>query len=357
MNSSDRIEALQRTLPGYGVDALLIEEPVDLFYLTGLEMSAGRLVVHSSGASLLVDGRYFEACSAKSSLSVLLWGEHSLKELLEKELKGVDRLGFDSEKSSFAAYSNLKKSLKSQLIPLVHPVKSLRAVKEKGEIALLREAASLAARGFDFVLGHLREGVSELELAAELEIFWKRSGGKKSSFDPIIAFGENSSMPHYRSGKSKLKRGQPVLIDIGVELGCYQSDMTRVVFFCEPDAKLKEIYRVVLQAQNRALELCREGITAGALDRAAREVIEEGGYGPLFPHSLGHGIGLEIHELPILSSKKPYAELPLKEGMVITIEPGIYLPRLGGVRIEDSIAVKREGFEDLTRRSKEPLVL
>jgi len=199
----------------------------------------------------------------------------------------------------------------------------------------------------------LKEGISENELAIELEIFWKRRGSKAIAFDPIIAFGSNSSMPHYRVGQRKLNTGEAVLIDIGVNLNHYHSDMTRVVFFGDPDPKIASIYEIVLKAQELALENCRPGTPIAELDASARTYIEQKGYGENFTHSLGHGVGLEIHELPLIRSQSPGADTQLEEGMVVTIEPGIYLPGIGGVRIEDTVAITRDGYENLTNRSKE----
>ena len=199
-----------------------------------------------------------------------------------------------------------------------------------------------------YVLSLLKEEISEAELALELEFFWKKRGAKKLAFDPIIAFGANSSMPHYRAGLAKLQSHTSILIDIGVVLSHYHSDMTRVVHFGTPTSVIEKIYSIVEEAKARALALCCPGTLVGELDRAARDWIASQGYGERFTHSLGHGVGLDIHEPPTIRDSGLYRTLPLQPGMVITIEPGIYLPGIGGVRLEDTVLITENGHENLT---------
>ncbi len=354
----NRVLKLQLALKQEQCDGLIVDDPLNLYYLTGQHLSAGTLLVDTKGLTLIVDGRYIEKCRQDSPFPVLLASSASqLPSLMES--KGIKTLGFNSN-ASLKSYLSLKKELEPlhiALKPIDNPVLKIRQIKDPSEIALLKKAAALGSEGFDYVCTLLREGVTEAEIALELEIFWKRRGSKGAAFDPIIAFGPNSSMPHYRAGISTLQIGQPVLIDIGTTLNHYHSDMTRVVFFGEPDPKLTAIYHIVLQAQEKALELCRPGTLIGDLDAAARDVIIESGYGPQFSHSLGHGIGLEVHELPALKRTPPESQLSLEEGMVLTIEPGIYLPGLGGVRIEDTVLITANGHDNLTLRPKSLLKL
>lgn len=203
----------------------------------------------------------------------------------------------------------------------------------------------------------LRPGMSEIEAATRLEIFWKQKGAKGVSFDPIIAFGANSSMPHHRSGKTVLEQGMPILIDIGVHLDHYCSDMTRMVYLGEPAPEMAKIHDVAAKAQKAAIEMCRPGVRIGDLDLKAREIIDQAGFGPRFTHGLGHGVGLEIHEDPIVRNRPPHHDLLLEPGMVITIEPGIYFSGIGGVRIEDTLAITEDGHENFTCRPTAKLVL
>lgn len=364
-----RLKKVQDYLQENACDALLVDDPVNLFYMTGLELSAGKLLIYKDGANLFVDGRYFERCAKLSPFPVLLTEKNPLGErLASPELPPIRTLGFSDGETSYQAYLAHENSIKelreyshgkrkTTLVPLARPIQHIRAIKEPEEIKALEKAGELGSSGFDFVCTLLKEGISEEEVAMELEIFWKRKGGKKVAFDPIIAFGANSSMPHYRAGKSILKRGDPVLVDIGVNFNHYHSDMTRMIFFGAPPEQISVIHTVVQHAQQKALSMCRPGIQVGDIDRAAREFIAEQGYGENFNHNLGHGVGLEIHELPVLRSKPPQSSVVLKPGMVITIEPGIYIPNVGGVRIEDTIVITEDGYKNLTNRPSSPVVL
>jgi Xaa-Pro aminopeptidase len=349
MDYVNRLSKLKDRLVELSCDALLIEYPIDLLYLTGLELSTGKLLVSPEGTTLFVDGRYFEQCQHTSPCSVVLFDEATFISYLTSS----HLIGFDSTHTTYQDVVRLEKWLSEwnnvSLQAIENPVQPLRMLKDAEEIILLREAAKLNVEGVEFVQSILKEGITEVEVAVELELFWKRRGGRKVSFDPIIAFGPNSSMPHYRAGLAKLEKDMIVLIDIGVELNHYQSDMTRVVFFGTPNSKLQEIYKIVDEAKEKAFALCRPGTMVGQLDATARDYITEKGYGSCFTHSLGHGIGLETHEPPILRNRPPHGEQVLHPGLVITIEPGIYVPGLGGVRLEDTIVITHTGYEILTK--------
>lgn len=341
----NRLDRLRESLKEKGADAFFLHDPINLYYYTGHEMSAGKLLVTQESALLLVDGRYFEAVSGG-----LIDVELEEKGTLERHLKEVKSLGFDSRLVDVDLYQRLSAAC-GTLIPLPGHLMEMRAVKEVGEIDLLRKAAALAGRGYDYVAALLDAGVQEIELARKLEIFWLEEGGEKLSFDPIIAFGANSALPHYHTGEEVLKEGAPALFDMGVQLGRYQSDMTRVRFLGTPDEKMEKIYSIVREAFDAAVAICRPGVSAGELDGAAREVISAAGFGEQFTHSLGHGVGLEVHEFPVLRAPSPHGERRMEAGMVITIEPGIYLPGVGGVRLEDTLVITEEGCESLTQRA------
>lgn len=346
----ERLSILQQRLPTLGCEALILEDPISLYYLTGLHVSTGSLVVCPEQAFLLLDGRYAEGARERSFYPVVLAEDKALEKVVTG-VPGVKRVGV-SDTTSYRRYEELRKKLDRQLIALPDPLMEQRAIKDPEELRRLRAAGRLGAEGFDLVCSLLREGITELEIAAELEIFWRRNGGKKLAFDPIIAFEPSSSEPHYSPRPISLRQGQSVLIDIGVNVEDYHSDMTRVVFFGEPNPQILKIYEIVKQAQAAALQLCHPGTTLGELDAAARDLITAAGYGESFPHSLGHGIGLEIHEWPRIRRPSPDQNCVLKANMVITIEPGIYLPGIGGVRLEDTVVITESGYEDLTQRSK-----
>ena len=327
----ERLERLQSLLKEANLDLLVIEDPIDLYYMTGLQLSAGKLLVDLLGATLFVDGRYSEMCRKKSPFPVLPTDNASLIKWFEMpENRHLAVMGFDPAKTTYKRFlewtellHKISKDLPVRSIKrtqaIDRAVSRLREVKGRNEIDCLRKAAQLGSKGFDFVCGLLKEGITELEVASELEIFWKRNGGQALAFDSIIAFGENSSMPHYRPGHVALTQGSPVLIDIGVKLLNYHSDMTRTVFFGPPPLKMVQIYEIVKEAQQRALDLCRPGRAIKELDKAAREYIISEGYGEFFSHNLGHGVGLEIHEAPSLSQTSVDAERLLDEAVATPV--------------------------------------
>lgn len=365
----NRLQKLQKLIADNSCDAIVVEDQLNISYLTGLNLSAGKLLVHTKGAHLIVDNRYFELCQKTSPVPVLKESLATFEmRLASPDFTFIKNLAFDAETITYSSFRAMEKCAhdvfvnsdgKRQLtlIPLNNPIKQLRMIKDIVEIEILKEAAELGSKGFDFICTLLREGISESELALELEIFWKKAGSKTLAFDPIIAFGANSSMPHYQVGNEKLKKGYVVLMDVGVNYRNYHSDMTRVVFYGDPDPKLLKIYEIVQKAQAAALALCKPGTRIGDLDASARDYITAQGYGNQFTHSLGHGVGLEIHELPILRNQPPHSDQHLEAGMVITIEPGIYLPGVGGVRIEDTVVITPTGHEDLTKRSHDPIFI
>lgn len=334
-----RVEKLQNLVAEQQCDAYIVEDPISLFYLTGIEMSAGRYVVTPQEAHLFVDGRYLELCREIPGLPIE-----------EGSLDQYGKVGFSKETTTVAR----SEKLGDKGVPFEDLVAKLREIKDETELALLREAGELGSKGYDYLCSLITEGATETELAMELDIFWKRSGGKGVAFDPIVAFGASSSMPHYHPRKTALKKGNLVLLDIGVSLNHYQSDMTRVVLFGDVDPELKKIYEIVRNAQKEALKVCRPGTRIGDLDAAARDLITAEGYGEQFCHRLGHGIGLEVHEAPSLCNKTAIKERKLQRGMVITVEPGIYLPGKGGVRLEDTVAITDDGYENLTNRPIDP---
>lgn len=361
MNYAARLERLRRLLASMPCDALLIEHPTNLFYLTGLELSAGKLLITPQEACLIVDGRYLERSSQQTLYPVLLLSKDSLKELIISYT--IHRLGFDKHQTTYHDYLSLtqlantliSQSYDLEIIPVESAVQQLRLIKDEEEIACLRDAARLGYQGYEFVVSLLREGITEADLAFQLEFFWKKRGASRLAFDSIIAFGPNSSMPHYRAGHTKLQLHTSVLIDIGVVLSHYHSDMTRVVFFGTPPPIMQDIYLIVEEAKARAVAICRPGTLIGDLDRTAREYIASKGYNDYFTHSLGHGIGLDIHEPPTIRETGLYSSIPLQAGMVITIEPGIYLPQVGGVRLEDTILITEKGYENLTNPASTPI--
>lgn len=349
MDYRARVRRLQQVLEQEKVGAFLTQGEANIRYFTGLQMSAGRILATPKEAYLMVDGRYIEGARMHSPIPAHLLKEDLLGQLL-RDIQEPCTL--DSEAFTWQEVLHIESkgvSVQSQ----EGMVERLRAIKDAEEQVALRRAAELGSLGFDHVRSCLREGITEAEVAWQLELFWREKGAQGVAFAPIIAFGSHSALPHYRAGSAVLQRNQLVLIDIGVYLDGYHSDMTRVIFFGDVDPKLREIHGVVKEACARALKAVRAGVTIASVDAAARDYIVEQGYGEQFVHGLGHGVGLEIHEYPFLRQAAPYGGLLLEEGMAITIEPGIYLSGLGGVRLEDTVIVTKEGAENLTLRPKD----
>lgn len=341
----NRLSRLQRQLKE--LEAYVVEEPIELFYFTQIELSLGRLLVTKKEALLIVDGRYFQECREKSPFPVAKAEETPLFPFLQAH--GIKTLGLDEAKTTLAAFAEFEKKGKENGVAIraiASPVRAVRVLKEEREIALMQRSAEENWSAYLALKGMLKEGMSELEAVSKLRHLVYCENGFSFAFDPIIAFGENSAKPHHHSGERRLKKGDLVLIDMGLCVDHYHSDMTRVFFFGTPLPQLKQLLEIAQKAQRAALAECYPGVSFGKLDQAARAVMAESGVEELFCHSLGHGIGLETHEYPRLSSKAPEKELPLEEGMVITIEPGLYIPEIGGVRYEDTVVITKEGYRN-----------
>ncbi len=336
----NRLSKLQSFFKGWKADGCLIENPLDLFYLTGLQLSLGILVVLSTSSKLFVDGRYIEFAKKHSPFPVELLSKESVSAFLSP----VKVLVFDSASTTMDRGEQQKKLYTGVWRGISHPLKELRLIKDAAELKAMKKSAAVVWKGFEHVRRSLKVGITEKELALSFEIFCRKQGAERLSFDPIIAFGKNSAYPHYRAGDAKLKKGDIVLIDIGVVVDHYHSDMTRTVFFGKADPRLILLETVVKQAHDAALALCKRGTKLGDIDKAARNVFKGAGLEELYVHSLGHGIGLETHEFPRLKYQGDDHDVILREGMVITIEPGLYLPGAGGVRYEDTIVIADKGY-------------
>lgn len=343
-----RLQSLKRKLSAESIDACLIDSSLDLLYYTGLKLSAGYLIVSREAAALFVDGRYIQMAKEKAPMQAFLEEPGSLERFLKKE--NVKKMAFDSNRVSYDQFIRLKKRGKPigiQLVPDASFFQALRAVKDGEEIEKMRRSAQLAYKGFLFIRGILKAGITEREVAQKFEIFCLSQGAEKLSFEPIIAFGANSAMPHYRPQQVPLTAGDIVLIDIGVVLDQYHSDMTRVLFFQKQDVFFKHIYEVVLEAQKAALAKCAPGAAVEQLDLAARKIMRTAKLESHFLHSLGHGIGLETHEYPRIKSQGKDTKVHLKPGMVVTVEPGLYFQGKGGIRYEDTVIVTESSHENL----------
>ena len=349
-----RIQNVQKSLKEKNVDMLIFDDFTSLFYLTGKKFSLGKIFISQMDATLFVDSRYIEAAKKDSGLNVELISEKTLSDFILKNK--IAKIGFDSSNMTYLSYDKLKQFLEKikdknldldfKIVPINNPLKDFRLIKDSSEIASMKKAASLTWKGFEHVCLLLKENMTEKELAFEFEMFVKKNGAEKLSFDPIFSFGKNTSQPHHHPDNTKLKLNDIILMDVGVVVDGYCSDMTRVIFFGSADPKLEKLYSIVKQAQNSAISTCRPGIKLKEVDLAAREVLKKENLEEYFTHSLGHGVGLEVHEFPKIKFDTEDKDEVLKPGMVITIEPGLYIPDFGGVRYEDMILITSDGCEN-----------
>ncbi|AJF06064.1 M24 family metallopeptidase [Geoalkalibacter subterraneus] len=349
----NRILSLRQILRDEGVDALLLWSLPNIRYVTGFTGSDAVVVVTAKSVFFLTDSRYVS--QAQQQVRVDEIREYKVKTdgvgSLIAEI-GCPRVGFEGEAVSVAIFNKLRSQSADNLawVPLDERFSRLRGIKSLSELEFLENAAGLHQEALEEILPRIRPGVTERDVAFALEIALRRRGGEDRAFDFIVASGPRGALPHGVASDKQLASGELVTIDFGTRIGGYYSDETVTLALGEVDPKLRRIYDCVLEAHDRAIEAIRPGAELKVIDAVAREYIAECGYGDYFGHGLGHGVGLQVHEFPTLS---PRSRDRVEEGMVFTVEPGIYVPDLGGVRIEDMVTATAGGSRRLTRISKE----
>jgi Xaa-Pro aminopeptidase len=345
-----RRKALNQLISDAQLDALVITHPANWYYLTGFTGESGALILSDRAATLITDGRFTTQVRQETSSVRLVEQKGSLMESTGRLLreKAVRRVGFDPAQTSVAQLNLLRKAAGSRTkwISAAGLVGTLRARKEPSELARMRQAAILAGDALTNAIALLKPGVMENEVAAEIEYQMRRCGATGPAFETIVAFGERSALPHARPTAKRLRKNELVVLDLGAILAHYCSDITRTVYVGRAPGRVKQWYRAVLEAQNAALAAVRAGVTCGDVDTAARQVLAGYKLDRLFTHSTGHGLGLEVHEDPRLARGQ---KTRLEPGFVVTIEPGIYMVGVGGIRIEDDVAVHAGNTEVLTR--------
>ncbi|MBR2188501.1 MAG: aminopeptidase P family protein [Eubacterium sp.] len=340
-------------------DALLISDPCNMRYYSGFSGGEGILLITSEDCFLITDSRYTEAAGRESDFLVIEESRSHKRVQILQELAGqygLERIAYEDEVMTCAALSRLQENMTEirEWIPMGRQAELPRQIKRQDEIDLLAQAEAIGDAAFSDLLGLLKTGMTELEIAAELEYLLKKHGAEGLSFDTIAASGENSSMPHAVPTGKVVEKGDFLTLDFGCRYHGYCSDMTRTVAFGSVSDRQRKIYDTVLEAQLRALDTIRAGITGAEADHSARLVIEEAGYGNCFGHALGHSVGLYIHEEPRLG---PGSEDVLAPGMAVTAEPGIYIPGYCGVRIEDLVIVTENGCRSLTASPKDLIII
>ena len=355
-------EKLNALMNENALDALLVSDGYNMRYISGFTGATGYLYLSGKRKVVLTDSRYtLQAQEESESRGFTVLEVNRANGGYPKVLAGlvredeVAKLGFEDNAMYYSQVEELKGEMENcQWIPMGDKLSMFRQVKTPDEIACIAKAEAIGDAAFSYILGELKPGITELEVAAKLEYFVKTHGASGMSFETIVASGLHSAMPHARPTGKPLEKGEFVTLDFGCIYEGYCSDMTRTVVIGKANEKQREIYNLVLEAQRAGLETVRAGLPCNQVDQAARGVIEKAGYGQYFGHGLGHNVGLEIHESPMLSPKDSTI---LLAGMLESVEPGIYIPGFGGVRIEDLIVITEEGHRNLTSSVKELLEL
>jgi len=344
MDHQLRRRAVAARLDDLGVDAFLVTDLTNTRYLTGFTGSNGQLLIGGSVELFLTDGRYAEQARRELPHIERVASQRPYRGAVAERCAStsVSRLGIEGRSMTVAEHARLAGALGSdvELVASEDVVEHARRVKDDEERELIRRAQAATDAAFTGLLDRFALGVSEGWIARELERLMLEAGADGLAFDPIVAFGENAAEPHHEPGHRVLEEGDVIKLDMGALVDGYHADMTRTIAFGQPAVELQKIHDIVRQAQQAAIDVVRAGVTGVEVDAAARSVIDEAGYGERFVHGVGHGVGLEIHEQPWLGTTQGN-ELP--EGAVVTIEPGIYLPGIGGVRIEDMVEVRDDG--------------
>lgn len=349
---SERIRKLRDEFPILGIDAALITDNLNVRYISGFTGSFAITLITRKSAFLLTDSRYIEQAAQECPGFSIERIEGSWIPYVQQLVKTIKphRVGFEDNTLSYNEWNRLSAGLSAgQLVPVNDPIGRLRMVKDSDEIAAIREAARIADSAYEHIVRNIKPGLSERDIALEIDCFMRKNGADKEGFDTIVAFGTRSALPHAKPTDKRIAEGGLIVMDFGAVYAGYHSDITRTVVLGIADKRQEEIYSIVLEAQSRAISAIRPGLAGGDVDSIARDYIKDCGYGENFGHGLGHGLGLAIHDGKILAKG---SDIILQPGMVVTVEPGIYIPGWGGIRIEDDVLVTDTGHELLTRSPK-----
>lgn len=350
---AERLKALRAAVKSADLDAMIVLNRVNTRYLSGFGGSFSVLIVDRKKATLITDSRYAEIVEgvAAGNYKVLCQPAKDVADFYKNYFKKADykRIGFE-ESITVREFESLgKRAEKSEFLGAEELVLNMRAIKTAEEVKVIGKAVALADKVMAQAIGMLKPGLLETELSLRIRRMFEDLGADGESFENIVASGPNSSRPHHHAVSRKMRKGDPVTIDLGGKIGGYCSDLTRTPVIGKPSREFEKIYSICLKANEAAIQHIRPGMTGKEADGIAREVISSAGYGQYFGHGLGHGVGLEIHEGPRLS---PECESVLRPGMIVTIEPGIYIPGMGGVRIEDYAVITEKGVKVLSHAPK-----
>lgn len=352
----DRLKKVRDKFNEIGIDGLLITNEKNRRYMTGFTGTAGIVIISLTKAVFITDFRYVEQAKTQVQNYEIVQHKGPIHEEVARLVKDLDikHLGFEQDEMTFGTFKIYEHAVSAKMVPISGVIEKLRLVKTDEELQILKEAAAIADQAFEHIIKVIKPGINELEVSNELEFFMRRKGATSSSFDTIVASGLRSALPHGVASDKVIKAGDLVTLDFGAYYKGYCSDITRTVGVGDISDQLKNIYDIVLQAQLLGMNGIKAGMTGKQADAMTRDYITAKGYGEYFGHSTGHGIGLDIHEGPALSIK---SDTILEPGMVVTVEPGIYVEGVGGVRIEDDIVITKDGNIALTNSPKELLFL
>jgi Xaa-Pro aminopeptidase len=352
----NRLEEIRTQMKEAEIDGIIITSTYNRRYITGFTGTAGAAVISDTEAKFITDFRYADQAEKQAEGFEVIEHKVPLVEETAAQLEkmGINRLGFEKNHVTFGEYETYTEKLGVELVPVEGLVEKLRLRKTDEELNIIQEAVNIADEAFTHIQSFIKPGVKEIDVSNELEFFMRRKGADSSSFDIIVASGYRSALPHGVASHKEIESGELVTLDFGAYYKGYCSDITRTVAVGEPADKLREIYETVLEAQIRGVEGLKPGITGIEADALTRDYIKEKGYGEFFGHSTGHGMGLEVHEGPGLSFR---SSQKLEPGMVVTVEPGIYVSGTGGTRIEDDVVITEDGCRILSKSSKELIVL
>lgn len=350
-----RTQRLIQLLQEQDLPGILISSPENRRYLSGFTGSAGVLIITPEVARLATDFRYYEQVRQQAPDYELVEVPQRMDQVLARQVAelGLERVAFEGAALTYETYATWRKALQAELVPTSGLVEQLRAVKDEGEMAAISEAVRIADEAIEHMMDTMRPGMTERQVAWELEVYMRTHGAEALAFTTIVAAGPRSAMSHAVVTDRPIQRGEPIVIDMGARVEGYCSDITRSFCLGEADERYLRVWHTVLEAQQTAERQIRAGMTGVEADAIARDLIYAAGYEGQFGHGLGHGVGLAIHEDP-RASMTYSGTLP--EGMVLTVEPGIYIPGWGGIRIEDMVVVGKQGCRVLTGARKEPVV-
>lgn len=346
-----RLERLLRHLEEIDIERLIVVNMSNIRYLSGFTGSTAAMIVGEGMTVLVTDFRYKEQAEGEvgQGIEVKVDSRDTITAIADL-LEGFEgRVGFESAHLSYQSYLKIRQKVKGDLVAIEDAVERFRRVKDEDEIEKIENAVKIADQTFEEIIGEIHPGSTEVEIAGRLDYMLRMKSGEIPAFDTIVASGEHASLPHARPGFRRIADGDMVKMDFGAIWDGYRSDLTRTVVLGKASEKIRQIYQIVLEANQAAIAGIRSGLKASEIDSLARSIIERAGYGENFGHSLGHGVGLDVHESPRLSAKN---DQYLEAGNVVTIEPGIYIPGWGGIRIEDIVVVTENGCRVLTSAPK-----